>query len=123
MEDESLLGFTVWCDSIRQSKALSATSGPSQKEMSLGRSMAGLCCPVSTCLLAWAQLNAHTVIETDIFNFSIGPNGEHPGTALIQANDGNLYGTVQDDYEFGLVQSSALRHQAFSVPCIRSRTV
>jgi len=51
-------------------------------------------------------LRAQSVTETDIYDCGDGPIGNHPQTGLIQASDGNLYGTmpnVESQTQFGSV--------------------
>jgi uncharacterized repeat protein (TIGR03803 family) len=59
--------------------------------------------------LALAAYTQSTVTETDLYNFAVGPYGEHPITSLIQASDGNFYGVLQEDYFVGSAFGSIYR--------------
>lgn len=81
--------------------ALAASGGsllelmPAVIEIDMSRALSlGLFLFGSVCALA------QSVIETDIYDAGPSLVGNHPGTSLIQASDGNLYGTMQNvDYE------------------------
>ena len=65
------------------------------------RALLHLICYLGVSACASSLLNAQTVTESAIYNFVAGPAGEHPENGLIQASDGNFYGTVSDVYGFG----------------------